>query len=38
VGGPAKGIERNDSMYQLKGELDASGVYLGEEVERFSAV
>ena len=27
-----------DSMYRLKGELDASGVYLTEEVERFSAV
>jgi type I restriction enzyme R subunit len=25
-------------MYQLKGELDASGVYLPEEVERFCAV
>lgn len=25
-------------MYQLQGELDASGVYLPEEVERFSAV
>jgi type I restriction enzyme R subunit len=25
-------------MYALKGELDASGVYLGEEVERFCAV
>lgn len=25
-------------MYQLKGELDASGVYLDEEVERFSTV
>lgn len=25
-------------MYQLKGELDASGVYLNEEVERFSTV
>lgn len=25
-------------MYQLKGELDASGVYLNEEVDRFSAV
>ena len=25
-------------MYQLKGELDASGVYLAEEVERFCAV
>lgn len=25
-------------MYQLKGELDASGIYLSEEVERFSAV
>ena len=25
-------------MYQVKGELDASGIYLGEEVERFCAV
>ena len=25
-------------MYQIKGELDASGVYLAEEVERFCAV
>lgn len=25
-------------MYQIKGELDASGIYLGEEVERFTAV
>jgi type I restriction enzyme R subunit len=25
-------------MYAIMGELDASGVYLGEEVERFSAV
>jgi type I restriction enzyme R subunit len=25
-------------MYAIKGELDASGVYLDEEVERFSAV
>jgi type I restriction enzyme R subunit len=25
-------------MYQLKGELDAAGVYLAEEVERFCAV
>jgi type I restriction enzyme R subunit len=25
-------------MYQLKGELDASGIYLAEEVERFCAV
>src|SRR5713101_9138290 len=25
-------------MYQIKGELDASGIYLGEEVTRFSAV
>src|SRR5205814_2898908 len=25
-------------MYVIKGELDASGVYLDEEVERFSAV
>src|SRR5262245_46398837 len=25
-------------MYQLKGELDASGIYLVEEVERFCAV
>jgi len=25
-------------MYALKGELDASGIYLEEEVERFSAV
>ena len=25
-------------MYAIKGELDASGVYLGEEVERFCAV
>lgn len=25
-------------MYQVKGELDASGVYLGEEVERFCVV
>src|SRR5499426_735325 len=25
-------------MYQVKGELDASGVYLAEEVERFCAV
>src|SRR5437667_1829686 len=25
-------------MYQLKGELDASGVYLGEELERFCSV
>src|SRR6185436_19465994 len=27
-----------DSMYRLKGELDAAGVYLGEEIDRFSAV
>jgi type I restriction enzyme R subunit len=27
-----------DSMYRLKGELNASGVYLAEEVDRFSAV
>jgi type I restriction enzyme R subunit len=25
-------------MYQLKGELDASGIYLAEEVERFCAI
>jgi type I restriction enzyme, R subunit len=25
-------------MYELKAELDASGIYLGEEVERFCAV
>jgi len=25
-------------MYQLKGELDASGIYLAEEMERFCAV
>ncbi|MBI3986494.1 MAG: type I restriction endonuclease subunit R, partial [Lentisphaerae bacterium] len=25
-------------MYQIKGELDASGIYLAEEVERFCAV
>ena len=25
-------------MYEVKGELDASGIYLGEEVERFCAV
>jgi type I restriction enzyme R subunit len=25
-------------MYQVKGELDASGIYLAEEVERFCAV
>jgi hypothetical protein len=25
-------------MYQLTGELDASGIYLAEEVERFCAV
>src|SRR5439155_20808145 len=25
-------------MYQIKGELDASGIYLGEEVKRFSEV
>jgi type I restriction enzyme R subunit len=25
-------------MYQLKGKLDASGIYLGEEVSRFCAV
>lgn len=25
-------------MYQLKGELDASGVYLSEEVERFCSI
>lgn len=25
-------------MYAIKGELDASGIYLAEEVERFSAV
>jgi type I restriction enzyme R subunit len=25
-------------MYQIKGELDASGVYLAEEVERFCAI
>ena len=25
-------------MYQVKEELDASGVYLAEEVERFCAV
>ena len=27
-----------DRMYVIKGELDSSGVYLGEEVERFCAV
>ena len=27
-----------DRMYHLKGELDASGIYLTEEVERFCAV
>lgn len=27
-----------DRMYAIKGELDASGVYLAEEVERFCAV
>ena len=27
-----------DRMYAIKGELDAAGVYLGEEVERFCAV
>jgi type I restriction enzyme, R subunit len=27
-----------DSMYRLKNELDASGIYLSEEVERFCAV
>ena len=27
-----------DRMYAIKGELDASGIYLDEEVERFSAV
>ncbi len=25
-------------MYQIKGELDASGIYLGEEVERFISI
>ncbi len=25
-------------MYQIKGELDASGIYLGEEVERFITI
>ena len=25
-------------MYQIKGELDASGIYLAEEVERFTAI
>ena len=25
-------------MYAINGELDASGIYLDEEVERFSAV
>ncbi len=25
-------------MYQIKGELDASGIYLAEEVERFCAI
>ena len=25
-------------MYQLKGELDAAGVYLAEEVDRFCAI
>ncbi|OPY64693.1 MAG: Type-1 restriction enzyme R protein [Syntrophorhabdus sp. PtaU1.Bin050] len=25
-------------MYQIKGEIDASGVYLGEEVERFCGI
>jgi type I restriction enzyme R subunit len=27
-----------DSMYRLKGELDASGIYLPEDVERFCTV
>lgn len=27
-----------DRMYQIKGELDASGIYLSEEVERFCNV
>ena len=27
-----------DRMYAIKGELDASGIYLGEEVERFCTV
>ncbi|MDE0432911.1 MAG: type I restriction endonuclease [Bryobacterales bacterium] len=27
-----------DRMYAIKGELDAAGIYLGEEVERFCAV
>jgi type I restriction enzyme R subunit len=27
-----------DRMYQIKGELDASGIYLAEEVERFCSV
>jgi type I restriction enzyme, R subunit len=37
--GAAMGEEVDPArMYQLKGELDASGVYLAEEVERFCAV
>ena len=27
-----------DRMYAIKGELDATGIYLGEEVERFCSV
>jgi type I restriction enzyme R subunit len=37
--GAAMGEEVDPArMYQIKGELDASGVYLAEEVERFCAV
>jgi type I restriction enzyme, R subunit len=37
--GAAMGEEVDPArMYQVKGELDASGIYLDEEVERFCAV
>ena len=37
--GAAMGEEVDPArMYVIKGELDASGIYLGEEVERFCAV
>ena len=37
--GAAMGAEVDPArMYEIKGELDASGVYLAEEVERFCAV
>src|SRR5947199_4206057 len=37
--GAAMGEEVDPArMYQIKGELDASGIYLAEEVERFCAV